>query len=57
MDYKGLSVYEIPNGRRVWVVRASGGDFVTHFRQEEVAAIGHLDVLELSSTVGTISNA
>lgn len=39
---------ERPATQRFWVVRASGGDYVKHFRQHGVIAIGHLDKLALT---------
>ncbi len=43
-------IYEVPSDRNVWVVRASGGDFVPHFRKAGIVAIGHLDILDLPDT-------
>ena len=41
-------IVERPSSQHYWVVRASGGDFVNHFRQAGVMAIGHIDELDLS---------
>lgn len=30
-------------GERIWVIRASGGRYVEHFRKENIVAIGHID--------------
>ncbi|MEW8288223.1 MAG: hypothetical protein AB2697_19765 [Candidatus Thiodiazotropha endolucinida] len=38
-----IRIPERPEGQRYWVVRAQGGDFVQHFRQGSVVAIGHLN--------------
>ena len=38
-------IKERPNDQRFWVVRASGGQYVPHFRAGGVAAIGHLNDL------------
>jgi hypothetical protein len=46
-------VLDIPNrppDQRFWVVRASGGQFVRHFAQAGIVAIGHLDFLNLPLT-------
>ncbi|GAA0890057.1 hypothetical protein [Rhodanobacter soli] len=37
------SYYQVPNDRRYWVVRAEGGDFLPHFADAGVVAIGHVD--------------
>lgn len=42
---KSTVIVERPEDQRYWVVRASGGDFVSHFRQSGVVAIGHIDEL------------
>ena len=44
-------VYEKPEGQRIWVVRASGGTYVQHFKKAGIAAIGHLDDLDLSDNL------
>lgn len=36
-----------PEGQRFWVVRASGGQYLPHFRQAKAAAIGHLNDVAL----------
>ncbi len=43
-------IVERPTNQRYWVVRASGGDFVKHFRQEGIVAIGHIDDLNISES-------
>ncbi|MBD3671720.1 MAG: hypothetical protein HUJ29_13195 [Gammaproteobacteria bacterium] len=45
--YDPTNVIERPKSQRCWVVRASGGDYVSHFRKEGVMALGHIDALEL----------
>lgn len=35
--------YQVPKGRRYWVVRAHGGTYLQHFISAGVAAIGHVD--------------
>jgi hypothetical protein len=45
---------ERPATQRVWVVRASGGQFVQHFKKFGLVAIGHLNDLTLEN--GTIAN-
>jgi hypothetical protein len=35
--------YQVPKGRRYWVVRAHGGGYLPHFLSAGVAAIGHVD--------------
>jgi hypothetical protein len=37
-----------PEGQRVWVVRASSGQFVEHFARYSLVAIGHVDQIPLS---------
>ena len=48
-------VYQIPNDRRYWVVRAEGGDYFQHFSQFGVVAIGHLDDLGVSFSDGALN--
>ena len=40
---------ERPATQRFWVVRASGGRYVQHFRQAGLMAIGHLDEIPLNA--------
>ncbi len=46
---KTLAIFERPKNQRYWVVRASRGDFVSHFRQSGLVAIGHIDDLVAGS--------
>lgn len=49
---KDQDVYQIkerPEHQRFWVVRSSGGQYIQHFRRGGVAAIGHLNELELTN--------
>lgn len=43
--YAAAFLTERPASQRFWVVRASGGHFVRHFRSAGVIAIGHVDIL------------
>ncbi|TFY99271.1 hypothetical protein EZ313_22170 [Ramlibacter henchirensis] len=48
-----------PEGERIWVVRASGGAYVGHFREHGLMAIGHLNPLGLRQgaiSQGTLPN-
>lgn len=54
-EFEPAFLVERPATQRVWVVRASGGQFVKHFRKFGVMAIGHLNELDLQD--GAIKNA
>ncbi|ABZ76354.1 hypothetical protein Shal_1789 [Shewanella halifaxensis HAW-EB4] len=43
-----MSIYEVPAGRRYWVVRAESGKFYDHFIQNGVIALGHLNCLNVA---------
>lgn len=45
-----FEVVERPEGQRYWVVRAQGGDYIDHFREGGVVAVGHLNILGLADT-------
>lgn len=51
---KSTEIVERPEGQRYWVVRASGGEFVRHFRQAGLVAIGHIDKLTPSNNHGDL---
>ncbi len=42
-----MKLYEVPDERRYWVVRADSGKYYDHFVQHGVIALAHLDILEL----------
>lgn len=42
-----MEIYNVPEERRYWVVRADGGRFYDHFVEYGIIALGHLDILEL----------
>ena len=42
-EFEPTFLVERPKDQRVWVVRASGGHFVPHFRRDSLMAIGHLN--------------
>lgn len=47
-NFEPTFLVERPATQRVWVIRASGGHYVRHFRQAEVMAIGHLNQIGLA---------
>lgn len=42
-----MSIYEVPEGRRYWVVRSDGGLYYQHFLRYGFIALGHLNQLEI----------
>ncbi|WP_457808915.1 hypothetical protein [Kushneria sp. EE4] len=40
-----MKIYEVPDGRRYWVVRAEGGRYYDHFVKNDLMALGHLNDL------------
>lgn len=40
-------IYEVPEERNYWVIRADGGRYFRHFMEYNLIAIGHLDILGL----------
>lgn len=43
-----MRIYEVPNKRRYWVVRAEGGLYYDHFIKNGLMALGHLNDLEIA---------
>lgn len=56
-DFEPTFLVERPATQRIWVVRASGGHYVRHFRHAGVMAIGHLNEIGLSKGALTGANA
>lgn len=48
-NYFADFLVERPPTQRIWVVRASGGDYVRHFLKHGLVAIGHIDELALAA--------
>lgn len=42
-----MKIYEVPDSRRYWVVRADGGLYYDHFTRHGVIALGHFNKLEI----------
>lgn len=49
-----MNIYEVPEGRNYWVVRADGGRYFDHFVDHSVIALAHLDILELPDSEGKV---
>lgn len=47
-DFEPTFLVERPATQRIWVVRASGGHYVRHFRHAGIVAIGHLNEISLA---------
>jgi hypothetical protein len=47
-NFEPTFLVERPETQRIWVVRASGGHYVRHFRQAGVMAIGHLNEISVA---------
>jgi hypothetical protein len=47
-NFEPTFLVERPATQRIWVVRASGGQYVRHFRQAGIVAIGHLNEVGLA---------
>ena len=45
-----MNIYEVPEERRYWVVRAEGGRYYDHFVTHEVIALSHVNCLKLPDT-------
>lgn len=54
-DFEPTFLVERPAEQRIWVVRASGGYYVRHFRRSGLMAIGHLNDIGLPE--GPVSGA
>ena len=48
MNDSEIKIYNVPESRRYWVVRAESGTFFDHFNKSGLIALGHLNFLELS---------
>jgi hypothetical protein len=46
-----MKIYEVPNERRYWVVRAESGRYYDHFTKHGLIALGHVNGLDLQETV------
>ena len=44
-----MEIYNVPEGRRYWVVRANSCAYYRHFIEHGLIAIGHLDEIDLKS--------
>lgn len=44
------AIYQVPEERRYWVVRADGGQYYDHFLQEGVIALRHINWMNLPDT-------
>lgn len=44
-----MVIYNVPDDRRYWVVRADGGKYYQHFTQFDVIALGHLDGMQFAN--------
>lgn len=42
-----MQIYEVPENRRYWVVRADSGRFYDHFVNHGIIALAHLNQLGL----------
>lgn len=52
MNYgANMDIYNVPKGKRYWVVRAESGTYYNHFVKYDVVCLGHLDVLNLPDTL------
>tara|TARA_R110002167_G_scaffold364794_2_gene587435 strand:+ start:349 stop:1395 length:1047 start_codon:yes stop_codon:yes gene_type:complete len=45
-----LNIYNVPETRRYWVVRAEGGLYYDHFIKHRIVALGHLNCLKVADT-------
>ncbi|CAM4396450.1 hypothetical protein [Pseudoalteromonas maricaloris] len=45
-----MDIFQVPDDRRYWVVRAESGRFYEHFVKYGVIALGHLDCIEFKDT-------
>jgi len=43
-----MKIYEVPDQRRYWVVRAEGGLYYDHFTKNGIMALSHLNELEIT---------
>ncbi|MCD1641212.1 hypothetical protein K7H92_21035 [Pseudomonas stutzeri] len=43
MDLKRVKIAYHDHGKKMWLIRASGGKYINHFRQSGIVTIGHLD--------------
>ena len=42
-----MEIYQVPDEKRYWVVRAESGRYYDHFTKYGVVALGHLNCIEL----------
>ena len=48
-----MNIYDVPEDRRYWVVRADSGTYYDHFIRYGIVALGHLDDLNLKESRDT----
>jgi len=53
MNDNDLRIYQVPESRRYWVVRAESGSYFDHFNKAGVIALGHLNFMELEHNTDT----